>query len=187
MPKLLKTPFAAEAESGYRTDIQESTGAAPILPPVRVGDLVLGAVSLPVIVEDSINTPNMTYTSDAPSIFNHIAIKAKHVNILQSVGQILTGGTSRSHSISTNTQRVGITSVVAYCSSNASNLTFNVYSDAVKTLLIGTASSATQGGYQRVVIPLNENSNTADGIYIDISTPVGKVVRGFIEVETVSY
>lgn len=28
MPKLLKTPFAAEAAAGYRTDIQESTGAA---------------------------------------------------------------------------------------------------------------------------------------------------------------
>ena len=29
MPKLLKTPFAADAAEGYRTDIQESTGAAP--------------------------------------------------------------------------------------------------------------------------------------------------------------
>lgn len=29
MPKLIKTPFAAEAAEGYRTDIQETTGAAP--------------------------------------------------------------------------------------------------------------------------------------------------------------
>ena len=29
MPKLIKTPFAAEAAAGYRTDIKETTGAAP--------------------------------------------------------------------------------------------------------------------------------------------------------------
>jgi len=204
----IKSPITVEidgggwggARIGYKaftiTNIQNATwfkmrnlASAPLLPPVRAGDFVSGAIALPVIVEDSRNTSNMTYTSntDALSIFNHIAIKAKHVNTLQSVGQILTGGTSRSHSMSTNTQRVGITSVVAYCSSNAANLTFNVYSDAAKTLLIGTANSAGHTGYQRVVIPINVNSNTAEGIYVDVSTPVGKVVRGFIEVETVSY
>ena len=37
MPKLLKTPFAAEAEAGFRTDIQESTGAAPNSATYQVG------------------------------------------------------------------------------------------------------------------------------------------------------
>lgn len=37
MPKLLKTPFAAEAESGYRTDIQESVGVAPNSATYQVG------------------------------------------------------------------------------------------------------------------------------------------------------
>ena len=37
MPKLLKTPFAAEAAEGFRTDIQESTGAAPNSATYQVG------------------------------------------------------------------------------------------------------------------------------------------------------
>lgn len=37
MPKLLKTPFAAEAEAGFRTDIQESTGVAPNSATYQVG------------------------------------------------------------------------------------------------------------------------------------------------------
>lgn len=37
MPKLLKTPFAADAAEGYRTDIQESAGAAPNSATYQVG------------------------------------------------------------------------------------------------------------------------------------------------------
>lgn len=37
MPKLLKTPFAIDAAEGFRTDIQESTGAAPNSATYQVG------------------------------------------------------------------------------------------------------------------------------------------------------
>lgn len=37
MPKLLKTPFAVDAAEGFRTDIQESTGAAPNSATYQVG------------------------------------------------------------------------------------------------------------------------------------------------------
>lgn len=37
MPKLLKTPFAVDAQAGFRTDIQESTGAAPNSATYQVG------------------------------------------------------------------------------------------------------------------------------------------------------
>lgn len=37
MPKLIKTPFAAEAAAGYRTDIQETTGEAPNSATYQVG------------------------------------------------------------------------------------------------------------------------------------------------------
>lgn len=37
MPKLLKTPFAIDAAEGFRTDIQESTGAAPNSATYKVG------------------------------------------------------------------------------------------------------------------------------------------------------
>lgn len=37
MPKLLKTPFAADAAEGYRTDIQESTGVAPNSATYQIG------------------------------------------------------------------------------------------------------------------------------------------------------
>lgn len=37
MPKLLKTPFAIDAAEGFRTDIQESAGAAPNSATYRVG------------------------------------------------------------------------------------------------------------------------------------------------------
>lgn len=37
MPKLLKTPFAIDAAAGFRTDIQESTGAAPNSATYQVG------------------------------------------------------------------------------------------------------------------------------------------------------
>lgn len=37
MPKLIKTPFAAEAATGYRTDIQETTGEAPNSATYQIG------------------------------------------------------------------------------------------------------------------------------------------------------
>ena len=37
MPKLIKTPFAADAAEGYRTDIQESTGVAPNSATYQIG------------------------------------------------------------------------------------------------------------------------------------------------------
>ena len=37
MPKLIKTPFAADAAAGYRTDIQETTGEAPNSATYQIG------------------------------------------------------------------------------------------------------------------------------------------------------
>ena len=162
---------------------------SPSLPPSYTAGPA-GSIALPVIVEEPRGGVNMTYTSNVnnSTLLNVAQVEMSHKNYISSNGRLATGAASNPHSMSVNSQRVLIDSVVIHAASNPLSATVNVYSDASKTTVIATATLPVKSSYQKLILPIPAYSITTDGIYIDISpASTGQIAYGYIEVSTTSY